>query len=567
MTSKRFDYTACIVFLTAMFFLALRPIESFDTFWQLQSGKYIWQTAQFIYQDIFSQAAELSRQEHCWLHDLVLYVFYKALGYAGLSILKALVVAVCAGLLLSWSLNKKVEASFAVAILSVCLFASEPSWLARPQLWTFLFSIILMQLLMLGRDHGWKAWVWLPPLMLLWANLHAGCVFGLVLIGLFAVGELLRVFRFGFDWRYLSRLAAVGLITFGAAFINPYGHRIPLGQLLDHLKQHKVATGDAPLGMLGNMEWLPTTYADMPMFYWIMGVWLITLVWRWRDLDPFELICFVAFSYMGFSQIRHTTLVAMLAGLFLPAALQQVFAKHAWFKRKALWNTLTVLLVVALFTSTLWSGRWGAGLRESEYPIAAADYIQSQKLPRPIYNSYDWGGYLMWRLYPNYLVFVDGRSTSSKHFAAMVQVDTAKEGFEETLAVHGINTIVTRTCYYDSGGPMPLIEALALNPGWQLVFADDKSLIYVRRASENALFLKDSNLPRKTAFETMYAEANRLYDEDNSRDKALLAMAKAAFYLGDFQESLDRYRLYNNKVSGDSDVARMIVKLENMLNR
>lgn len=57
---------------SALFLLALRPIEAFDTFWQLQSGKYIWQTGAFIYTDIFSITKDVLRVEHCWLSDLCL---------------------------------------------------------------------------------------------------------------------------------------------------------------------------------------------------------------------------------------------------------------------------------------------------------------------------------------------------------------------------------------------------------------------------------------------------------------------------------------------------------------
>ena len=64
------------------FILAMSPIEAFDTFWQLQSGKYIWRTGNFIYTDIFSLAFDAYRLEHCWLFDIILYISYITGGYA-----------------------------------------------------------------------------------------------------------------------------------------------------------------------------------------------------------------------------------------------------------------------------------------------------------------------------------------------------------------------------------------------------------------------------------------------------------------------------------------------------
>ena len=312
------------LWLAALFVFSLRPIESFDTFWQLQSGKYIWQTGQFIYQDTFSLASDLFRLEHCWLHDIFLYITYVTGGYPLLSLLKPLIITLCAGLLLRWALRRGVESAYALPVLTLCLVASADSWLMRPQLWTFLFGLLYLHLLYLGREQGVRAWFWLVPLMLVWANLHAACIFGFALIAAFWVGEFWRAWRGTATWRSLGELTLCSLLTFAAAFVNPYGYRIPVGQLLGHLNQHKVATGDAPSGMLGNMEWLPPSFDQVPWFYVVMALWGVTILWRlWRrSMDVAEIAYFLGFSYMGFSQIRHTTLVALLAGYFLPAAFR-----------------------------------------------------------------------------------------------------------------------------------------------------------------------------------------------------------------------------------------------------
>ena len=276
----KYDRWLIVAWVTAIGCYALRPIQAFDTFWQLQSGQYIWQTGRFIYHDIFSQASEVFRLEHCWLHDIFLYIAYVTGGYPLLSLLKPLIIALCGGLLLRWAIRRGVELAYALPPLTLCLSASAASWLIRPQLWTFLFALLYLHLLYLGRERGMRAWLWLTPLMLVWANLHAACIFGFALIAAFWVGEFWRSLRGTNSWRSLGSLTICGLLAFGVSFVNPYGYRIPVEQILGQLNQRKVASGDASIGLLGNMEWLPPSFEAVPWFYVVMALWGGTILWR-----------------------------------------------------------------------------------------------------------------------------------------------------------------------------------------------------------------------------------------------------------------------------------------------
>lgn len=555
-------------FVCAVLLLALRPIEAFDTFWQLQSGKHIWQTGRFIYQDTFSLARDVFRLEHCWLHDVILYLTYASGGYPLLSLLKPVAIALCAGLLLRWALQKGVDTAYALPVLTLCLVASMESWLLRPQLWTFLFALLYLHLLYRGRQQGGRAWWWLVPLMLAWANLHAACIFGFALIGAFWVGELWRAWRGATSWRSLGVLTSCGLLTFAAAFVNPYGYRIPVAQLLGHLNQHKVATGAAPSGMTGNMEWLPPDFLQVPWFYLVMALWAATILWRlWRRrMDVAEIVFFLGFCYMGFSQIRHTTLVALLAGYFLPAAVQEIGQTLGrgvvlWGKSLSLLRYGSLAALMALALTALAQGRLGWGVRPYEFPVAAADFVLEQRPPGNLYNAYDWGGYLMWRLYPDYLVFVDGRSTSPRYFDASSQIENSWEGWEQTLADEQVNLIVTRTCFYDSGGPQNLIDGLVRRPDWALVFQDETAVAYVRRIPENRELIARFGLPNRMAYRTMLAEATRLQQEGYPRPRTWLALGRAHYALGDHTAALAAYERFLDHAPDHREAQRMVMLL------
>lgn len=564
--SSKSDLSLGMAFAALLFLFALRPVDSFDTFWQLKTGEHIWQTKAFLFKDTFSLAAEAFRLEHCWLHDLILHGLYTFGGFILLGLILPAVITLCGALLVGSNLRRSGEPAIILPVLVLCLAASEASWLVRPQLWTFLFALLYLELLHRGREQGWRAWGWLAPIMLLWVNLHAGCVLGLVMIALFGAGEVVRRFQGKTTWRGVASLAGAGALSFAAAFINPYGYRIPLGQLLAHLNQHKVLTGAAPASMLGNMEWLPPTFAQVPLFYIVVGLWGLCILLRLRRIDPAEGIFFLAFLYMGFSQIRHTTLVSLLAGFYLPLAVQEALRRFPRIQNPLLlarvgrWGGVALLAVFLAYRA--YAGSLGWGLKEENFPVAATDFVRDSKLPGQLYNAYDWGGYLLWRLYPDHRVFVDGRQDSPEHFNASNVVDNLWEGWEGTLDRYGINTIITRTCYFDTGGPIPLIDGLIRSPEWALVYQDEIALVFLRKTEEGRHLWERASIPPWKAYETMLAEAGRLYREDRSRLRAFLAMGKAHRMLDHSDQAEAAYRFYLSKEPGNVQAAYLLKLLQ-----
>ncbi len=547
-----------LLFTSLFFILALRPIEAFDTFWQLQSGKHIWQTGHFIYTDIFTIAYDEMRIEHCWLSDIIFYGLYHLGGYSLLSLLKPAAVAVCAALLYTWNKKNGVGTTVSFAIISLCLAASEPSWLVRPQLWTFIFSLLFLILLYHGRKVQLRAWLWLSPLMILWANMHAAAIFGFALIGIFFTGELLRCRTENLGPAYLKKLFFAGALTLPASMLNPYGYKIP-AMLFAHIELHEL---ENPL-QLGVMEWLPPTFAQTPLFYIVLSLCAIILLIRWRRIDTSETLFFIAFLYMGLSQIRHTTLVAILAAFFMPASIQEILLPISKGRVRKMWKIAVSAITLLLLTIYIFDiDKAGAGLQDKTYPAKAADFLLEKGLEKNIYNSYDWGGYLMWRLYPEYLVFVDGRSGSKNTFNASTKIDNLLQGWEAELDRFGIRTVITRTCYDDTGGPIPLIDALADSDEWIPVYSDDIALIFIRKDSVE--LINGHKVPRAAIYKTMQTEAERLYGRDRSRTRALLAIGRSSLRLGQYQKAARYYDLFLKKAPENKEAIAMLGYLAKM---
>jgi hypothetical protein len=114
--------------------------------------------------------------------------------------------------------------------------------------------------------------------------------------------------------------------------------------------------------------------------------------------------------------------------------------------------------------------------REAEqFPQKAAAFLQASDQPRRIFVYYDWGGYAIWKLYPEYRVFVDGRADLYgddllRQFKAAVQLRT---GWRDVLDNWKVDTVlVPPSC--------ALAQALLLDPNWHAAFTDSKAIILVR---------------------------------------------------------------------------------------
>jgi hypothetical protein len=114
-------------------------------------------------------------------------------------------------------------------------------------------------------------------------------------------------------------------------------------------------------------------------------------------------------------------------------------------------------------------------LQAKDAPTAAVDFIIANHVPGPIFNNYDWGGYFIWRLYPEYKVFVDGRSDlyGDAFLKETVETYMARNDWQAELSRFGIRSVCI-------GRNAPLAAVLRGQAQWRKVFEDDKAVIFIR---------------------------------------------------------------------------------------
>jgi hypothetical protein len=464
------------MFLVAVGLTSLRPINDPDFWWLLRAGRYMVETRSFPTTDPFSGTAQGSEWlNHAWGFELILYGVYALAGTTGVILLQGLLAALSFGVLYGLLRREGVGEGWTIGLLSLGALATYGFWAPRPQLVTFLMLALFVRILadyQAGRaDRLW----WLPVLTALWANLHAGFLSGPGLVALCAGGEFLgwvlgdETGRAGGLGR-ARRLAAWFVASVLASLANPfYYHSLlfPFRVMADQPSQARI------------LEWMspPFGHPQVLVLELMLGLMLVLALGTARPVPWRDLAVLVPLVHMGLQAARNTPLLVIVATPILGRAI----ASCAW----AHWGSLPVLgrrvvavgaLGLVASSCSLVAGSrqpariWDAfrpafGVAET-VPAGAIELLRREGRRGTLWNEYGWGGYLIWHLYPELRVSIDGRMAvyGPERFAEHLTVAELKPGWPEALARLAPEAAIVR-----SGSS--LVSALRAS-GWVVRYED-----------------------------------------------------------------------------------------------
>jgi len=476
------------LFMLLIFASALRPITDPDFWWHLKTGEHIVTAKSIPHTDIFSTLRFGSEWvTHEWLSEVLMYTVFRLLGYGGLIVLFAAVITLAFWIAYRRCQSRTPHVFVAAFALLLGTAATIPTWGARPQMFSLLFASVFLAVLdkyYRGEDRR-LIW-WLVPLMILWANMHAGFAIGLAFIFLtvlgIAVDELILNKRsVALIWTSIRRLCLVWLITAAAVVINPNGVRLysyPFETLRSYAQMRYI------------QEWKSPNFQD-PMFLPLLILILVLLCIvafskkRPRPGEILILLVMLAATLRSARNVPFFALAAMpvLAGQFWSLLSAHVHTTEVSSKdsRRALAFNVLLFVIVPIILITVVARRTLAKQPQVEaetYPVAAVNFVKSQNLPQPIYNEYHWGGYLIWKLYPQYRVYIDGRADvyGDTLIEEYFTVHDGERAWRKPLDTYGIRTVLIEP-------DTPLASLLRDDKDWQNVFEDKQSVIFVRSGS------------------------------------------------------------------------------------
>jgi len=376
----------------AAFSLALAtPPGDPDTYWHLASGKWMLEHGALLRTDVFSST--VTGQPYSvgeWLGQIVLYLAYLAGGWTGLVILRALLVGVCAFFLTRVALRGGAPVIVAVPVTCAALILSEIVWTDRPHLFTLALFPVMLDLLLVAREGRIRVLLAVPPLILVWTNLHGGYAVGLALVGIFTLEALLTR-------RNFAPFAITASTALAASFVDPGS--LGLGAAAAHATAPpRFIVEESPPDV--------TRPAGFVFAAFIIGALALAMRGGGSLLD---VLLLAPLLWLGLSAQRHMPYFAFTAVPFIAAALPRAWPPlEAWLARRRPYPRGAIVgfgagvAAMAIVSLALVP----SAPNERAYPTAALGALRSGS--GVLLHEYDWGGFLIWRA-PERPVFVDGR--------------------------------------------------------------------------------------------------------------------------------------------------------------
>jgi hypothetical protein len=529
---------ADLIFISLFCLLAFTPLSTrllgdAGIGWHIRTGQLIMATHSIPRVDPFSSTM-VGQPWFAWewLYDVVVGALDRAAGLNGVVVFTALIIAIT----FSWTFRLLLSrgTNFLVALVLVLLAASAAMihFLARPHVLSWLFTVIWFCILDSSRKSDEKSndgplkvfrrsnrslWL-LPPLMLVWANVHGGFLLGFVLLAIYGLDAAWRWFRLTQDHKQdhfedalekiragnrARNLAGIGLLTALATFVNPYGWKL-------HLHIYRYLSNRFLMDHIDEFQSPNFHGVAQKCFAVLLLLTLVALAVSPRDeqgrrtsLAHGLVLLFAVYS--GLYASRNIPVSALLIILVIGPRLSNAYQRLAatLTKRNAsryqppssrhfLERMQTIesivgghLLPIAAIVLTCWiafhGGKLGstplmaAHFDSKRFPVTAVSYLEEQNFGEPVLTPDYWGGYLIYRLYPQTKVVIDDRHDlyGEEFLKSYLKMMHVEPGWQDFIGEHNVHLILVPR---DSA----LANILRETGNWKAMSEDDVAVTFAR---------------------------------------------------------------------------------------
>jgi hypothetical protein len=423
--------------------LANRPLADPDIGWHIRTGERILQTHSLPRTDPYSSTMHGQPWFAWeWLYDLMLGLLHRACGLNGVVWLCAALIASTFTLLLSQLLRRGMGLPFSIVLTLLAESAATIHLFARPHIVSWLLTLLWFIALerwesMQGSAPRWIAWFF-PASMLLWVNLHGGWVFGMLMLTIYVLASGIEAVatKDAFAAIGAAHRARITAWAWGgsavATLANPYGwclHSHIYHYLGDRYLMDRIAEFRSP----DFHGWAERCFAALLLLT------IVAFVVRRARIPLRHVLLVLLAVYTGLFSSRNLPVSSMLLVLVIGPILWDAFASleakaGAWMwlhslvgkvvkfsermgsreleLRGHLWPTACVVAALAICLQGGWLGSRQlihAQFDPKSVPVTAVDFLQKEHSAEPVFCPDSWGGYVIYRLYPQRQVAVDDR--------------------------------------------------------------------------------------------------------------------------------------------------------------
>lgn len=437
-----------------------------DTFWHLVAGGWIIDHGAIPHTDPFSFTFQGKPWlMHEWLAEVIMAFVHSLCGWSGLALLTA--------------------AAMGLTVWLVARVASR--WLGGVALWlTVLLGLAMIGPHLLVRPHililpVMAAWIgelvearaedrqpgwWLIGLMVVWANMHGSFLLGLCVICPFALEALLAA-PADKKRAVVMGWGSFGIVALIASLVTPHG----LDGLIFPIKLLLMP------GIAGVNEWAAADFSKQSVLEIGLLAALFVIIRQKAEIPIIRLVLLLGLLHLTLQHVRQEMVLGMVAVLLLAEPLGHTFTgtlNGRPGQHRSAYPAMASVAVVILALVTVRLIVPVAEPRNANTPVEALAAVPETLRVKPVFNNYDFGGYLIWK---GVKPFIDGRTDmyGADFFArynAAVLPDAVV--LQQTLEDHHIQWTLLRN---DNAAVM----AMDHMPGWKRLHADPQFVVHVRQ--------------------------------------------------------------------------------------
>jgi len=450
----------------------------------LALGRLILESRQIPATDPFSFRTEgVPAIPHEWLTEVIFAGLEKAFGLGGIVFFSALLIAAALTVTFTASLRRSRLWIAALLISGLTLATSATHWITRPHLVTFLLlAVWTEQVETFAREEQRRWWIF-PLLMLAWANLHGMFVLGLFSLGLAAAGNW---FEFpSLRGQTLRRFAPPLLTSALATLFTPSG--LGLWAAILRLAGSSTITGLTSEYAVADFH-NPGFWPFLLFLGLALGAGLLN-----RGVFPVrDGLALAGWTLLGLYSARNLPLATLALAPLVSDILagwmnaQNGFIRLIAFSRRLeaaerplrgwLWAGLAALALFWLTARGISLDPQGRAYQfePDKFPVDAVTWLENHPPAGRMVNEFDWGGYLLLRLWPEQQIFMDGHTHiyGEERTLEYLQVIQAQPGWENSFNRWEINWAILKP-------DTPLAAALTAS-GWQVLYRDSTAVVLER---------------------------------------------------------------------------------------
>jgi hypothetical protein len=502
--------------------LSVRLLGDAGIGWHIRTGQLILQTDSIPHVDPFSFS--MNGQPWFaweWLYDVIVGWLASAAGLNGVVIFTALVIAATFAFTFRMLLRRGCDVLTASILVLLAASAAMVHFLARPHVVSWLFTMVWFWILeseengddasereasSLQAFSSHKLWL-LPLTMLLWVNLHGGFLVGFVLLAIYWISaawawlrlrearleDALEKIRAG---RRIRSLTWIGLLSAIATFINPYGFHL-------HAHIYKYLSNHFLMDHIDEFQSPNFHHVAQKCFAALLLLTLIALAAKNKHVKASQLLILLFAVYSGLYAARNIPVSALLLIAIIAPWISDEMARLTESHSNAvrtralrmkeflarmksielglrghLWPIMIIILTcwIAVHAGQIGpTSAMDAHFDAKHFPAAAVDHLQQHQVQGPLLSPDSWGGYLIYRFYPQQEIVLDDRHDfyGEDFLKSYLKLVHAEPGWEEFLRQHPANCAIVPK---DSA----LANLFTGMPGWHRIYSDDVALAFVR---------------------------------------------------------------------------------------